>query len=54
MNKKLFKQTYKFICEECGEFSHTDREYCEQCGSQNAIRSAKNKDYKEKEAEVEA
>ena len=50
MDKKLFKKTYKFICSECGEFSHTDREYCENCGSHNSIRSAKGNDYKKAEA----
>ena len=50
MDKKLFRKTYKFICAECGEFSHSEREYCEKCGSQNTIRSASSKDFKKIEA----
>lgn len=45
MNKKLFKNTYKYICSKCGEFSHTYREYCEMCGEKDAIRKAKKDDY---------
>ena len=50
MDKKLFRKTYKFICTDCGEFSHSDREYCEKCGGQNSMRSATSKDYKKIEA----
>ena len=42
MDKKLFKKTYKFICSSCGEFSHTDREYCEICGEKFTTKRGKN------------
>jgi len=45
MDKKLFKKTYKFICSNCGEFSHTNRDYCETCGKENTIRKAKKEDF---------
>jgi rRNA maturation endonuclease Nob1 len=45
MDKKLFKNTYKFICSSCGEFSHTNRDYCEVCGKQDTIHKASKKDY---------
>ena len=46
IEKKLFKKTYKYICSNCGKFSHTFREYCEFCGTKNGIRKAKHEDYK--------
>ena len=45
---KLFKKTYKFICSECGEFTHTDTEYCENCGVK-ALRKATKDDYEKYE-----
>lgn len=45
---KFFKKTYKFICSECGEFAHTEREYCENCGEQ-ALRKATKDDYEKYE-----
>ncbi|MFW9901957.1 MAG: hypothetical protein ACFFDY_11855 [Candidatus Thorarchaeota archaeon] len=44
MDIKRFKKTYKFICDDCGEFMHTKTEYCEKCGSNN-MRKAKHDDY---------
>jgi hypothetical protein len=41
---KLFKKTFKFICDDCGEFTHTETEYCEKCGA-NALRKATGDDY---------
>lgn len=40
MDKKLFRKTYPFICVECGEFTHTKREYCEKCGAKDTINKA--------------
>lgn len=45
MNKKLFKKTYKYICSSCGEFSHTERDYCEACGEKGSIHKAIKQDY---------
>ena len=47
---KTFKKTFKFICDECGEFAHTEREYCEICGKKT-LRNAKNDDYAKHEKE---
>ncbi|MHA2471946.1 MAG: hypothetical protein ACXAES_01795 [Promethearchaeota archaeon] len=41
---KTFKKTFKFICDECGEFSYTERECCEKCGVQS-LRMATKDDY---------
>ena len=46
MNNKDFRKTYPYICSECGEFNHSLREYCENCGAQNSLISAKKADYK--------
>ncbi|MFX0040331.1 MAG: hypothetical protein ACFFCY_08100 [Promethearchaeota archaeon] len=44
MDKKMFKKTYKLICDSCGEFTHSSTQYCEKCGSE-AIRKATKEDY---------
>jgi len=41
---KLFKKAYKFICNNCGKFLHTETEYCEKCG-EKAVRKATKEDY---------
>jgi rRNA maturation endonuclease Nob1 len=46
MNKKIFRRTYKFICSDCGEFSHTLFDYCEKCGSKDTLHNASRQDYK--------
>ena len=50
MDLKLFKKTFKFVCNECGEFGHTQTEYCEKCGAM-AMRKATNEDYLRYETE---
>ncbi|MFW9900043.1 MAG: hypothetical protein ACFFDY_02000 [Candidatus Thorarchaeota archaeon] len=45
MDAKLFKRTYPFICDKCGEFAHTNHEFCGSCG-ERALRKAKREDYK--------
>ena len=44
MEIKSFKKTFRFICNKCGEFSHTRTEFCEKCGF-NDIRKATKNDY---------
>ncbi len=44
MDMKTFKKTFKLICDSCGEFTHTDTQYCEKCGAE-AIRPATKEDY---------
>ena len=46
MDIKTFKETFKFICERCGEFSQTSRGYCKKCGA-HALRMATKEDYTE-------
>ena len=45
MDQKLYKKTYPYICSSCGKFTHTEREYCESCGTKNTIIKAKKQDY---------
>ena len=48
MDAKLFKKTFLFICDKCGEFTHTKHEFCGKCGAE-ALRKAKKEDYKNHE-----
>jgi rRNA maturation endonuclease Nob1 len=45
MDAKLFKRTFPFVCNDCGEFAHTEHAFCDKCGAQ-ALRKAKKEDYK--------
>ncbi|MFX1303700.1 MAG: hypothetical protein ACFFBV_00925 [Promethearchaeota archaeon] len=45
MDIKLFKKTFPYICDKCGEFTHTLQNYCDKCGAE-ALRKAKKGDYK--------
>ncbi|MFX0080663.1 MAG: hypothetical protein ACFE94_02820 [Candidatus Hodarchaeota archaeon] len=47
---KIFKKTFKFICDKCGEFAHTETEYCESCG-EKSLRKATKDDYAKYERE---
>ena len=40
---KSIKKSFKFLCNECGEFFPTSTEHCDKCGSRD-IRKATNKD----------
>ncbi|MBY8989817.1 MAG: hypothetical protein KGD58_03605 [Candidatus Lokiarchaeota archaeon] len=46
MDTKLFKRTYPYICNKCGEFAHTKQEYCDKCGAADSLRKAEKVDYK--------
>jgi uncharacterized OB-fold protein len=48
LNKKLFKKTYPYICSKCGEFAHTNQEYCDKCGAAKSLKKAEKADYKKK------
>jgi uncharacterized OB-fold protein len=48
MDSKLFKKTYPYICKDCGEFAHTQHEYCDKCGAKNSLRIAEKADYKKR------
>ena len=41
---KFFKKSFKFVCNECGNFAHTETTYCEKCGV-GALRKATKEDY---------
>ena len=45
MDSNLFKKTYQYVCDSCGEFTHTLTEFCEKCG-EKSLRKAKKDDYK--------
>ncbi|MFX1310130.1 MAG: hypothetical protein ACFE9M_08700 [Promethearchaeota archaeon] len=45
MDAKLFKKTFPFICDKCGEFSHTEMAFCDKCGAES-LRKATKEDYK--------
>ena len=45
MDNKLFKKTFPFICNDCGEFNHTAQEFCDKCGTKG-LRKATKQDYK--------
>jgi len=46
MDTKLFKRTYPYICNKCGEFAHTKQEYCDKCGATDSLTKAEKVDYK--------
>ena len=50
MDIKNFKKAYKLICDECGKFAHTKREFCDKCG-EKALRKATKEDYTRYEME---
>ncbi|NVM36112.1 MAG: hypothetical protein HWN81_10990 [Candidatus Lokiarchaeota archaeon] len=45
MDAKLFKKTFRFVCNDCGEFSHTEYEFCDKCGATH-LRKATKEDFK--------
>jgi len=45
LDDKLFKKTFPLICNDCGEFTHTNQEFCDKCGAKG-LRKATKKDYK--------
>ncbi len=53
MDIKSFKKTFKFICNDCGEFTHTNTEYCEKCGAKS-LRAATKEDYDKYEQKATA
>jgi hypothetical protein len=42
-----FLKAQPFICDKCGKFTYTDREYCEGCGGRYSLRKATRTDYKQ-------
>ncbi|MFW9828460.1 MAG: hypothetical protein ACFFEY_12790 [Candidatus Thorarchaeota archaeon] len=44
-NWRAFLQAQPLICDNCGNFTDTPREYCERCGSRYSLRKATKKDF---------
>ena len=42
---KIFRTTFPYICNNCGEFSSLQREYCEVCGKKDSLRKIEIGDY---------
>ena len=45
LDRKLFKKTYPYICNKCGEFAHTKHDYCDKCGAKDSLRKTEKQDY---------
>jgi len=45
LDAKLFKRTFPYVCGSCGEFSHTEMQFCDKCGAES-LRKATKTDYK--------
>jgi protein-S-isoprenylcysteine O-methyltransferase Ste14/ribosomal protein L37E len=43
--QKIFQKTFQYICNDCGEFSYNQYEFCEKCGAKNSVRKAMIEDY---------
>ncbi len=43
--QKLFQKTFPYICNDCGEFTSNQYEFCEKCGAENSVRKAMIEDY---------
>lgn len=46
LGKKLWKQTFPFICDECFALHSNKREFCSHCGLKDSLRSTTRSDYK--------
>ena len=49
MNLEEYKKAFPYICNSCGELSHTFYEYCRKCGRKGSLRKAYNSDYEDYE-----
>jgi len=47
LDYKLFKKTYPYVCDKCGEFAHTMYDFCDKCGASDTLRKADKEDYKD-------
>ena len=43
--QKIFQKTFSHICNDCGEFTYIQYEFCEKCGTKNSVRKAMIEDY---------
>jgi hypothetical protein len=44
-NWRAFLKAQPLVCDNCGNFTDTPREYCERCGFRHSLRKAKKKDF---------
>jgi hypothetical protein len=44
-NWRAFLKAQPLVCDDCGNFTDTPREYCERCGSRYSLRKATKKDF---------
>jgi hypothetical protein len=53
---KTFLDSLPYICTICGDFSNSEREYCEKCGRKDSLRKTTRQDYENhiKKISVEA
>ncbi|MFX1464443.1 MAG: hypothetical protein ACFFBF_15580, partial [Promethearchaeota archaeon] len=42
-----YKKKFPYICNNCGKFTRTYSEYCENCGTYSSIRNTNDNDYTE-------
>ena len=51
---KTFRAAFPYICTNCGEFSNSEKEYCEKCGNKDILRKTTREDYENHIEEVKA
>jgi hypothetical protein len=42
---KIFRDSFPYICTNCGEFSNSEKEFCEKCGKKDSLRKTAREDY---------
>ncbi|MFX1313250.1 MAG: hypothetical protein ACFFHD_11645 [Promethearchaeota archaeon] len=42
---KTLRDSFPYLCIYCGEFSNSEKEYCEKCGKKNSLRKITREDY---------
>ena len=42
---KIFRASFPYICTSCGEFSRSEKDYCEECGEKGSLRMITREDY---------
>lgn len=43
---KNYMEAFKYICSNCHKFTHTSREYCENCGTKDSLKAATKEDFR--------
>ena len=42
---KTFRASFPYVCMNCGEFTSSEQEYCENCGTKASMRRTLREDY---------